>query len=113
MPLAMKVPFVAFLCALPFAFAIIRAVRTGSDLRYIWVALAGLVGAVAVMAVTKQRARTPTESVIVAAGVFVVSTLVSVLAAMALGTTLGPGILVVACSFGACFAAGGFLRLVR
>lgn len=46
-----------FLVAVPFAFALIRASRTGYDLRYLWVALASLLGATMVMAVGKAYSR--------------------------------------------------------
>jgi hypothetical protein len=42
--------------------------------------------------------------------VFMRATLLAVLAAMLLGTTLGPGILVVASAFGFCLAAASVLR---
>jgi peptidoglycan/LPS O-acetylase OafA/YrhL len=93
----------------PFGFALIRAVRTGSDLRYLWVALASLLGALAVMAVGKAFSRRPPLAVALSAGAFVVATLLAVVAAALLGTTVGPGILVVASAFGLCSAAGCLL----
>jgi len=87
--------------AVPFAFGLIRLVQTGSDSRYLVVAAASLVGAV----VATRLARIGTVAV-----VFLASTVFAVVAAMLLGTHLGPGILVVAASFGSCFAVAAALR---
>jgi hypothetical protein len=46
----------------------------------------------------------------VAIVVFIMATLLAIIAAMVLGTRLGPGILVVAAAFGSCFAAGSALH---
>jgi hypothetical protein len=97
--------------ALPFAFGVIRAIETrGRDIRYILVALAAFGGGAAVFA----AARRYTTGRKVAAALFVAvlmgATLLAVVAAMLLGTTLGPGILVVASAFGFCLAAASVLR---
>ena len=93
--------------ALPFAFGVIRAVKTGSDYRYLWVALAAGVGAL-VMGLSARRS----PPISLTALVFIASGLTGVLAAMLLGTNLGPGILVVAASFAACFAAACLLHVI-
>ena len=95
---------------LPFAFGIIRAISTGNDFRYIWVALASFIGAAALMSVVSVSRSGARGALALSAAVFVVATLAAVLAAMLLGTALGPGILVVASSFGVCFAFGTCLR---
>jgi hypothetical protein len=95
--------------AVPFAFALIRAARSGSDFRYLWVAIASLLGAMAVMAVGQASRSALSVAPALSVGAFITSTLLAVLAAMLLGTTLGPGILVVASSFGFCCAASGLL----
>ena len=43
--------------AMPFAFASVRAIQTGNDLRYFWVAGASLFGALAVMTLGKASTR--------------------------------------------------------
>ena len=91
--------------AVPVAFAAIRAVRTGHDFRYVWVALASLLGAWAVMVVGKATSRRPKSAAALSASVFVIATLLAVLAAWLLGTRVGPGSLVVASGFGFCCAA--------
>jgi drug/metabolite transporter (DMT)-like permease len=42
----------------PFGVAALRVVRTGNDVRYLWVALASFVGAVGVALIGRARART-------------------------------------------------------
>lgn len=99
-----------FVAAVPFAFGLIRAVKSGSDVRYLWVALAALLGAMAVMAAGKAFGRMPPMTVALSACAFVISTLCAVLAALLLGTMAGPGMLVVASGFGFCCAAGCWLH---
>jgi len=98
--------------AVPFAFALIRAARTGNDLRYFWVALASLLGALATIAVGRAHANTPIAFVALSGGVFVIATLVAVLAAALMGTILGLGIIVVAAAFGFCFAVCALLHML-
>jgi len=102
----------ALVCAaVPFAFALLRAVRTGNDFRYFWVALGALCGAAATMAVARRDGRTWNAAVVLSVAVFLVATLLAVSAALLIGTTLGPGILVVGAGFGFCFAAGCLLHI--
>ena len=104
--LALSIVFVA----VPFAFALIRAVRTGYDLRYFWAALASLLGAAAVMAVGKGYGRRPHVAVALSAGAFVVATICAVLAALFLGTSVSPGSLMVGSAFGFCCAVSLLLH---
>jgi uncharacterized membrane protein HdeD (DUF308 family) len=98
--------------AVPFGFALIRAVSTGSDFRYFWVALAGLLGAVATVRIGRAYGARPAAAVALAAGAFLAATLLAVLAALSIGTALGPGLLVVGSAFGVCFAVGSLLHLL-
>ena len=91
--------------AVPVAFAAVRAVRTGYDFRYLWVALASLLGTSGVMMVGKADRRRPSSVAALSAGVFVIATLLAVLAAWLLGIRVGPGSLVVGSGFGFCCAA--------
>jgi peptidoglycan/LPS O-acetylase OafA/YrhL len=97
--------------AVPFAFASIRVAQTGRDVRYFVVALAGLIGALGTIVLGRARGRRPMVAA-VAAGAFVVATLLACVAAVLIGTKLGPGLLVVAASFGLCFAAAVLLHLL-
>ena len=102
------------IATMPFAFALIRALRTGSDVRYIWVALASLAGAGAVLKVGRSYGRTLPFYLALSGAVFVAATLSGISAALLLGTKLGLGILIVGASFGLCFAVSClFLALVR
>ena len=95
----------AFLAAaIPFAFALVRAIRTGNDLRYFWVGLGSLAGGIAAAAAARRL-----SAASLAASVFVAATLGAVLAALLLGTKLGLGILVVAAGFGFCYAVAAVL----
>lgn len=98
---------------LPFAFALIRAIETrGRDLRYILVALAALGGAAAVQSAARLHGGRPSKVAALFAAVFIGATLLAVIAALLLGTILGPGILVVASAFGFCLASARVLHLV-
>jgi hypothetical protein len=94
----------------PFAFASIRAIQTGWDFRYFLIAIAGLVGAAATVAIGRA-CTTGWGTLAMAMAAFVAAALLSVLAAMTIGTRLGPGLLIVAASFAACFAAAVFFHL--
>lgn len=106
----MRLLSVAF-AAVPFVFGLIRAVETGDDVRYLWVALAALGGALVVVATGKAVGWNSERVVALSAGVFVASTLCAMMAASALGVRVGPGMLVVAVAFAFCFAASGSLHV--
>ena len=97
------------LAALPFAFALIRAISTRHDVRYFWVALGSLLGGVSVMFLAGAAHRSGRALVAMTAASFAVATLLAMAAALLLGTKLGPGMLVVAASFALCTAAGCLL----
>lgn len=97
--------------AVPFAFALIRAVTTGSDFRYFWVALASLLGAVTVVTVGRRYGGSPAAAFAAASGIFVVATLFALAAALLIGTMAGLGLLVVAAAFGFWFAVAGVFYL--
>ena len=91
--------------SLPIAFGLIRAITTGKDLRYVWLAFAALLGAAGVTALGHAYARQASARVALAAGAFVISTLFAIATALLLGTTFNPGMLIVASAFGLCGAA--------
>lgn len=100
-----------FFAAVPFGFALVRAVRTGSDLRYLWLASASLIGAVAITAVGRSHAANTRSTGLLSIGVFVVATLLAVAAALVIGTRMGPGVLVVGSGFGFCFALASLFHM--
>src|SRR5574338_1360171 len=92
--------------ALPFAFALIRAVETqGRDLRYVLVALAAFVGAATVRAMDRRPRRTKTSGALLFVAAFIAATLLAIIAGLSLGTIWGPGIVVLGSAFGLCEAA--------
>ena len=96
----------------PFGFALIRAVGTeGRDLRYLWVAIAAFIGAMARMALAARRGGRLMTPLTLAAGVFFMSTVAASVAAIMLGTSVNLAVFIVAAGFGFCFAASTFLRM--
>ena len=93
--------------AVPFAFALVRAVRTGDDLRYLWVALAALLGAA--LAVAMGKARRTRTSLGLGFTAFVLATLFATAAALLLGTHFGPGVWLVGSGCGGCLAVSSVL----
>jgi hypothetical protein len=86
----------------PFLFALIRAVTTGGhDLRYFVLAAAALCGGAGVLLSARRSVRTAAAMF---AAAFALSTAFAVGAGWVLGTTLGPGLLIVAAGFGFCVA---------
>ena len=92
--------------ALPFAFGLIRAARTASDFRYLWVALASAAGAALVWKMAKGYPKPAAVALVLA-----VATVLAVLAGVLTGAALGP-ILIVGLAFGSCFAAGALLLML-
>jgi len=92
---------------IPFAFALIRAVRTGDDFRYLGAALASVAGAALAMRIANRY----TKPAAVALS-FIVATAFAVSAAVLMGTGLGLPVLIVGAAFGFCFAAGALLRML-
>ena len=90
----------------PIGFGVIRAVRTGNDFRYLWVALASLVSAAIVFAAGNARRQRPGAAAVRSTLVFVVATLFALIAALLLGVRVVPGSLAVTSAFGFCYAAG-------
>ena len=97
--------------AVPFAFALIRAFQTGDDLRYLWVAIAGLCGTVATAWVAGPDGTSSKATIVLSGVVLAVATALGVLTAVLLGTKPGPAVVVVGAAFGFCFAAGAALYM--
>src|SRR4029077_20812064 len=93
-----------FFVAMPFLFGLLRAVMSGNDFRYLWVAAASLFGAVAFTAAAPAQSHR--RRIALSTGAFLVATLCATAPAMLLGTRFGPGLLIVAAAFGFCSAAG-------
>jgi hypothetical protein len=104
-PRPVRLVLAVALALAPFGAALIRFTQTGTDVRYFWVALAGLLGALMVMSI--GRAGTQRKDVVLrlSAIAFLASTLLGVLAARLLGATAMFGISAVAIVFGLFFTA--------
>lgn len=97
------------LVAIPFGFGVLRAVTTGSDRRYVWVALAAAVAAGATLAYNRRVARAGVAPFVTA---LVASTTAASVAGFALGARSIPSVLVVSLGFAIC-EAGGLTLAVR
>jgi hypothetical protein len=80
----------------PIVAALIRVVQTGTDFRYLWVALASFVGATAVMSIGRANGSGSNALSKLSVVAFLVATLMAVLAARLLGARALPGIVLVA-----------------
>jgi hypothetical protein len=95
----------AFFAALPVAFGLIRAVSTGTDVRYLWLAGAATAGSALVMALMRRPSSFRLTAVRTLAAV-AAGTACAAATALLMGTRAGPGLAVVAVSFGLCTGAG-------
>jgi dolichol kinase len=93
--------------AIPFAFGLIRAVSTGYDVRYLWMALASLLGAV--IAVRTARNRKPTGVLALSASVLIIASVLAGLTAFLLGARSVAAAGIVALAFGSCWGASNAL----
>ena len=97
------------LAAVPFAFALIRAFQTGTDFRYLWMAIAALIGAAVVMVIGKAREGRQNVVLALSAVAFLTSTLLTVFVGRMFGARSATGIWVVAVAFGLFSATGQLL----
>lgn len=95
--------------AAPLGFGLLRALRTGSDLRMFWMAVASTLFAASVLAGAVGRRRTRSAVLYQAGVIFVVATLLAGGMGFALGATAGPGVLAVSAVFGICLAVASVL----
>ena len=90
------------LAVVPVAFGSVRAINTGDDFRYLWLAAAAILGSLAVM-VPAYRAPGPARvSAGRAVGAIAAGAACAAAMAVALGATAGPGVAIVAVAFGLC-----------
>jgi hypothetical protein len=96
----------------PFAFALMRSVETdGRDLRYLWLACAAFIGAMARMALAARSGGRRMTRGTLAVGVLFMSMLSAVFAAFMLDMAMSAPLFLVSGGFGICFAASTFLRM--
>ena len=91
--------------AVPFGFGLIRLFQTGSDFRFLWMALVSFLSASAVLAIGQPDRRRPLLRLLVAAAAFAAAVLLGGATAFMLGASSGLAVWVVAFGFGLCWAA--------
>ena len=90
------------LSAVPVLFGFVRAINTGDDFRYLWLAASAIVGSLAVM-VPGNRVPSPARvSLGRAVGAVAAGAGCAAATAIFLGATAGPGVAIVAGAFGLC-----------
>jgi hypothetical protein len=96
----------------PVLFGLVRAINTGDDVRYLWLAGAALLGSLA--AVRLGRSSLPPLHVPVMRTVAAVAAgaVCAAASAMFLGATAGPGLAIVALGFGLCTGISAVLALL-
>jgi hypothetical protein len=99
----------ALLAAVPVAFGLVRAVQTGIDVRYLWLAGAALLGSLAVMEVGRSAAGPRRVSPLRALVAVIVGAACAGATALFLGAKPGPGVAIVALGFGLCTGASAAL----
>ena len=100
------------LIAAPFAFGLLRGVTTGTDWRYLWVAISAFVGSSAVIAIGKSQSKTSTVTVGIAVIALIAATLTGVLGARFLAHTQSVATWMVAFFFAFCTSVGTVLYFV-
>ena len=93
-------------------FGLIRAISTGTDVRYLWLAGAALVGSAAVMVLKPDRAEPVRVSVGRALSAVAAGAACAAAASLLQGATAGPGVAIVAIGFGFCTGAGAVLAFL-
>ncbi len=90
------------LAAVPVTFGLIRAVSTGDDFRYLWLAGAAVLGSMGLMALARGRSGGVRVSVLRAVGAVAAGALCAAAIAVFMGARAGPGVAIVASAFGLC-----------
>lgn len=102
------------LALVPVAFGVIRAITTGQDRRYLWLAVAAILGSMAIALFGQGSAGHARVSpgrtlAAVAAGAICAG-----ITAILMGAKAGPGVAIVAISFGLCTGVSAmFARIAR
>ena len=97
------------LAVAPLTFGLIRAVTTGDDLRYLWLAGAAFLGATAVIRLGRGASGAARISLVRALGAVGAGSVCAAATAILLGATAGPGVAIVSFAFGLCSGTGGAL----
>jgi hypothetical protein len=95
--------------ALPVAFGVIRAVSTGDDVRYLWLAGAAILGSMVAVRLRRSASDPAHVSPGRALGAVAAGAACAAAAAFLMGATAGPGVAIVAGAFGFCTGTGAVL----
>jgi hypothetical protein len=102
------------LAAVPVSFGLIRAVSTGDDVRYLWLAGAAILGSMVAMRRWPGASGPAHVSLRRAVGAVAAGSACAAAASILQGATAGPGVAIVAVSFGLCTGASAvFATLAR
>jgi uncharacterized membrane protein YccC len=103
-----------FLAAVPVTFGLIRAVSTGDDVRYLWLAGAAILGSMVASSLGRGSSGPAQVSLRRALGAVAAGTLCAAATAVLMGATAGPGVAIVAFGFGLCTGTSAlFATLAR
>ena len=97
------------LAAAPVTFGLIRAVNTGEDFRYLWLAGAAIVGSMVVMTLRSGASARAHVSPGRALGAVAAGAACAAAAALLMGARAGPGVAIVASAFGVCSGTSAVL----
>ena len=100
------------LAVVPVLFGFVRAINTGEDFRYLWLAASAIVGSLAVMVPGYRAPRHARVSLARAAGAIAAGAACAAATAILLGATAGPGVAIVAGAFGLCTGTSAILGTV-
>ena len=94
---------------MPVSFALIRALSTGDDLRYLWMAGAAFLGAITVMALGRGTSAPARVSVGRALGAVAAGAACAAATALFQGATAWSGVAIVSIAFGFCSGVSSVL----
>jgi hypothetical protein len=101
----------AVFLAVPVAFGAIRAITTGADRRYLWLAAAAIGGSTVVAWAGRAAGRPARLPILLVLAATAAGTVCAFAAGILLGARAGPGIAIVAVSFGLCTGIGAALAI--
>jgi hypothetical protein len=97
------------LAAVPAIFGLIRAISTGDDVRYLWLAASAMLGSLAVMVLGYDASGPARVSPGRAVGAIAVGAASAAATSIFLGATAGLGVAIVALAFGLCTGTSAVL----
>jgi hypothetical protein len=98
--------------AVPAIFGLIRAITTGDDVRYLWLAASAMLGSLAVMVLGHGTSGPAQVSPGRAVGAIAAGAACAAATAIFLGATAGPGVAIVALAFGLCTGLSAVLGTI-